>query len=317
MMLAPLLVVATALSSEPAWYHPDDVAVASEVFARSASETAARFDAIQRRLEDAGNVLTRLDVNVSICGTRATPEFRDWAIQLRKQVTGQYLRLQAYVDVLTADYESTFEAALERATAALSSTYNLKVCKAPRIMGPPGTGSCQGKSLNAELGARLDRDAVLQKEVQEILSIPWPELTLEARPQAVLPVTGTARYIDMDALVGTFLGTEVDGARDALQRDLEPLEADMKESDDPAVRARTTEQARALRDQYEKRLAQVGDRLFTALEPALVRAAKKGAPDQVGVCANPKRAGACQGEDVTATLLPLLEQDKKLARALD
>lgn len=310
------LVVPTALGAEPGWYHPDDVAAASELFTRAASASSARFDDAQRRLEAASTDLRNLDLDVSLCGSAASPEFRAWATDLRKQTTGRYLQVQAFVDVLTGDFEKTFGEALQRAVQGSAAQYEAVECRAPRVAGMPGAGTCKGTNLNPILAAAMDRDAVLQANVQEILSIPWPAFSIQGQAQPVIPVTGTDRFVYLDVMREAFLADRVRSLQAGLKADLEPLEADMEEGESPEKRTAATEQARVLRQAYEASLSVLGTHLFDALGPAFQRAEKAGAPGSVGVCPNPPRLGGCAGQDVTAALLPLLTADRKLQKAL-
>ena len=245
MYVALLALLVTAQAQEPGFYHPDDVAAASEVFSRSAATTAARFDGVQRKLDHAGSVVSTLDVGVSLCSDRASPDFQAYAAHLRRTVNGQYLQIQRFVDVLTEDFETTFDASLQRAIVSLEPTFGAETCKAPRIIGMSVSSTCRGVNLNARLGASMDRDPVLQKEVQDILRVPWPELSFQGAPQQVLPITGSARYVDLAALVDVFLSSRVKQAQRNLQEALAPLEADMEESEDPRVREAATARAAA------------------------------------------------------------------------
>jgi len=316
MVLAPLLLCLPAWALEPGFYNADDVAVISEVFARSSATAALRFDEVQRRLADAGTVLALLDVDVALCGAHAPESYRSYAGDLRKRTNGQFLQAQAFVDVLTRDFQTTFEAALQRAVADMGGAYEIQVCKAPRIVGMPGSGSCRGTDLNPAIGGKMDKDPLLKKNVDEILAIPWPELSFQGAAQPVIPVTGQDRYVDLDALASAFLSSSVTRARENLKKNLEPLEADMEESEDPATKARATEQAKTFRSAYDAEMAALGDTLFAALSTALPRVARASGPDQVGVCANPIRLSGCVGEDVTPQVLPLLETDRKFVKGL-
>ena len=300
-------------AAETAFYHPEDIRQLSQVFMAAQDRAARGADQTQAQLEAAGPVLVELDRDGTLVGGRAQPEFIQYAQDVRKQATGSFLRIQAFVDVFTDDFQATFEAAVERALPEVGAGLQVEQCKATGIHALLGHSQCEGQDLNAALAARLDEDPVLRAQVEEILAIPWPEFKLGGSPQQAIPLTGDGPWVHLDALVVGLLDDEVQDIVARNELGMERVEASMEEGSE-AERQGALAEGQRLRGVYEAEMAALGDDLFTSLAGAWPRLVKKGAPEIVSVCANPRALGGCAGEDVSDTVVPLILADRKLLR---
>jgi len=292
-------------------YHPDQVAQKSEVFHQAAVALGPRFDDVQGALARLGRALEGLDLAVATLGTDAPPELVDYAAATRRTATGQYIQVQRHVDLVQEDTARTFEAALARAVDGLGSEYDLEECGVSGVAAMMGRGgSCKGTDLNPRLAEALDADPELRADVGEIAEVPWPEVTVASTPQPVVPVTGTARWVAMHALVKAFADPSLDGHTEDLEDALAPLEDGLAAGDAKAIA--TAEKHRAT---YEAALAADGQVLRSALKDALEKAEKKGGLREVGLCANPGELGGCAGEDVTREVIAAMQADKRFLKA--
>ncbi len=317
-MLAPatVLLASAAMAGEPGYYHSDFVGPHSQVFVDASAQVASNFDELQGQMAAVSPHLVELDLNAALCGKRASDDFESYAAELRVESNGQTARVQAFVDLLVDDFESTFMAAMERCLPAAIEGYDAVECKAEGIHALLGRNSCLGTELNPIIGAAMDQDAELQAAVDEILELSWPTFSVQGRAQPVVPITGIGSYIVLDELVRVLAAAPVGGIQARFQSALEEVEADLEEGETPGIRQQALVRGQALREDYEHRLATYGERLFGAVQASLLRREKRGGPTAVGICANPAGLGGCPGTDVTAIALPLLESDKKLQRAL-
>lgn len=308
-----------AFAASQGYYHPDDVAAQSARFAEATSSVGPAWDKAQAAASRTGKALGDLELGVALLGDAAPQGFADRAQATRKEVTGQFMRLQRHVDLLQDDYAQTFQAALDRALARQGQ--GLTQCAPPRggmaaRFGPGGGGAsaaaCAGEDRNAALAKAIDADPELTRALAEIASVPWPTIEAPSRAEPVVPLTGDRDWIQAAPVARALIGDLIMTRQEALEDAMAPLE-DGLEASDPAAIARAAE----MREAWERDLAADGAALRTALADALARAAKK-TPElaAVGLCANPPALGGCAGVDRTELALPILHADPKLARAL-
>lgn len=313
--LALLAVVPGLLAADPAYYHPDDVAAASDLFIRASSRTAGAFEQRQQALAEASDALGRLDRNAALCGSRAPDELKAHVEAVRREATGQFLKIQAFVDVLTEDFQETFGEALQRAIQDLEGDWTLTQCRTSGVQAMMGKGGCEGENLNPVLARALDVDPGLQAEVAEILEVPWPDFELQPESRPPIPVTGSEHHAHLGPLADAFLQDRIE-AVDAWYAEassaLEPVEETSSGTADPA----RMEERKALREEYDRKMAEVGDALFEALDTAQKRLEKDGLPPSLGLCANPDSLGGCEGEDVTGEVLPILQDCGRFVKAV-
>jgi len=313
-----LLLLGSAAAAAPtAYYHPDNVAEKSTLFADSAKRSGDAFDKAQQSVGRLGAALEDLEIGVALLGKDAPAELRTWAEATQKAGMGQFLVMQHFVDAIQDDYSGAFEAALKRALPTVTGGKGVAVCKpsGPR-MGPGGGGAsrtCEGEDLNAALAKAIDADAALKAGLDEIMSRAWPSVSVQPAPQPVVALTGTTRWISAATLTEAFLQDRVTARREALDDAQAGLEERIDAQDAEAIA-----EAGRLKAAYLDGLGEDGAALRAAASEALARAAKSGAgPAEVGVCANPVALGGCPGEDVTEAALSALRADKKLPRTLE
>ena len=312
----PLLISVASFADEPGYYHSDFVGPHSELFRRASGHVGERFGAIEAEMAKASPDLVALDEATALCAQRAPEGFMTYAAELRRESNGQTARVQAFVDMLVDDFEYTFGGAMERVLEAATVGYTLTLCKAQGVHALLGRNQCVGTDVAPLIGKAMDSDSELMIDVDEIIALPWPAFTLEGRAQPVVPITGVGAYVELTALTDALLRLPIAEAKARHANAMEDIEADLEEGETQAVRDGALEKAEDYREIYEKDMAELGEGFFVAVQASLTRLQKKGAPAAVGVCANPKGLGGCNGEDVTETVIPLLQADKKLLKAL-
>lgn len=308
-LLAALSLAALAIAAEPAHYHPNDVAKKSALYAKVADTMGPAFEERQGRIAVLGTALAQLELGVALLGAAAPADVRGWSTMTRRKVVGEALRLQRHVDLLQEDYGRVFGAAVSRALPSVGKGFDVKECGATGVLAMIGKKDCPGADLNPKLGAALDVDAVLQRELADIATVEWPAFEAPKAQQPVVALTGTTRWVSGGALAEALIGSHVAALQDALESQLdrtmpeEPTEADVKK-------------AQGLKDAYLATLGNDGEVLRAALIAAVARAEKKGGLAQVGWCANPALLGGCPGDDVTTAVVATLREDKKFGKAI-
>jgi len=310
-----LLPCLLAVASSPAiaedvrgHYHPDDIAAASKVFAIAAESVGPRYAEAEGKLKTVGAGLAYLELGALTMGDRVPEGLDAWKDDLRRQATGEFIRLQRHVDLMGEDYGTEFGAAMERALGKEGA--GLVECGASGIAAMVGRKDCPGEDANARIAAAIDQDAALMKAVTSIDAVPWPEVSTPSRTWPVAPITGTSNWVQAGALLKKLFPERLQQHQDDLDRKLVDLEDAIAAGDEAALAS-----AREHRAAYDAALAADGEVLFAAITLALEKGAKKGAPTDVGLCANAPSLGGCEGNDITRDVLGFLAEDKRFVKA--
>jgi hypothetical protein len=278
------LLMTAAFAGTPAYYHPDDIAARSARFKEVAEVIQPKFERGQDVVARLSGALADLEIAVGLLGTDAPEGLTSWSQLTRRQVTGQYLRLNKHAELVQEDFSKVFLDALGRALPRVGAGKDLVECQAKGVEAMMHHTSCVGEDLNGPLAAAIDSDGQLGRELASILSIDWPTIAVDPQPQVVVPLTGTTRWVDLAALGHTFLQARLDARKDVFEHDLAPFE-DALDAKDPAAIARAGE----MKATYLARLGADGAVLRAAAAEALGRSRK--APREVGLCANPAALG--------------------------
>lgn len=313
MMTATLLALTlSASAADPAWYDPDKVAGASTVFASIAELLGPAFQDAESRVRSMGAGLESLDVGVGLLGAQAPEGFHSWAMDVRRQATGEQIRLQRHLGLLQDDCITEFGRALERALPVVSGGASVKECARGAVDAMVGRGAvCEGTDLSGALAAKMDQDAALKGAVEEIRALPWPDLTTPNQAWAPTPVSGTTVWVSATALHRAFLKDRVLAMQDELTRGLDALDEQLQAGDADALAKATT-----LRERYDAALAAEGAKLMAAMAASFERGERKGGPKGVGICGNPSAFGGCTGSNNSKAVITWLKADKKFAREL-
>lgn len=311
-LLAGLLVPA-ATAAPAAWYHPDQVAGQSALFANASAEIVPAYQDVETALRQLSPAVEDLELASTLAAGSLSSADKAYALDVRKQAAALLVAAQARVDAVQEAYGQSFGAALERALAVEGKGKEVKECAGGggiQAMMGPGRKPCVGEDLNPALAARLDADEALRAEITQANAQPWPEIHLGGRALAPLALTGDAGHVQLAPLARALWEARLTDRADDLDRALEPLEDALAAGD-----AQALAQAQGHRAAYDRKLAADGQVLLPLLGESLARL-KGGAGADVGLCINPGGLGGCTGADRTAELLPLLVADKKLAKAL-
>lgn len=297
----------SAFAGAPAFYHPDDIAAKSAQFAAASDLVGPKFEAGERQVGQLTKAVGRLELGTALLGARAAPDLQAWTTTTRRQLTGQYLRLQRHVELIQGDFSNVFVAALDRALPGITAGKDAVECVASGVAAMMHRTDCVGEDLNGALAAALDKDTKLQADLKDIASVEWPTVTLEPATQPVVAVTGVERYVSLWALGEKFAGARVSERETTLDAALEELAEGLDANDPKAIAS-----AEAARATWAAGTGADGDALMAAAEAAMAK--QKAAPAAWGWCANPKLLGGCSGEDVTKEVVELLAADKKFAK---
>jgi hypothetical protein len=314
-MLLFLALNTVALAQEAAFYHPEQIAKKSALFAAAAEASAPHFQTAQDIIGRYSLALEDLEVGVLIAASRLDSATIERAESLRREFMGNYMRTSAHVELLQTDYDEIFTGAMERALATDLGDYTVEECGATGVAALTGRSNCKGVDLNQAIASIIDQDAALAREVEEINGIPWPDLEVESETQPAVPLLGedtqAASLIDVSKLGKTFLLDRIMEHQDDLDRSLSPLEDGLESNDEGSITA-----AQALRETYESAVAADGEELLEAVEASLLRLAKKKGLGAISLCVNPKAFGGCTGNGQSAELIQLLSEDRKFTKAV-
>lgn len=309
-----------AAHAEPVGHwHPDDLAPRSTVF----RDTSLR---LQEPFTDRSNDTERLAVALrqyrealDLLGTRAPEVERERLEALEKTFGRERAALDAFANTIITDYDLVYMAAVQRALAAHGG--EIEECEDQQPVGPamPGMPSrtqknpdCHGPELNGSLAQSVDSDPELKAALDEILSRPWPTITIAVQQAA--PVGGGDRYLLVRDLF-------VAGAKATLKAiDQEDDDARMKI--EAAIEGgASVEELKRLEPEAAKIEAQTAEKRATLADNVLTTASARIAKRWVGEagtgwCANPVLLGGCTGQNATSELVSRLLDDRKVAKAL-
>lgn len=301
------ILIAVASAGTPAFYHPDDIAARSARFREVSEAIAPKFERGQDVVARYSNALADLEIGVALLGEAAPEGLATYAQLTRRQVTGQYLRLNKHSELVQEDFSGVFLDALSRALPKLSAGKDVVECKATGVEAMMHQTSCKGENLNEPLARLIDADGQLGRDIASILSIEWPSVTVDPKAQLVAPLTGTQSWVDLATLGKAFASARLEARKDAFEHELAPLEDGLDAKDAGAIKA-----AGEKKEAYLTALGGDGALLRAATQGALGRA--RNLPAAVGLCANPAALGGCTGEDVTRQVIEVLRSDRKFAK---
>jgi hypothetical protein len=316
-----LLVGAVAWGADPVGYwHPDDLAGLSGLYASSSEQLQAPFGARNQELERAAAAIREYRVALDLLGDRAPAAERARLEALEAAHAENHAATQRFAGQLVEDYDRAFTAAVERAAAAVGVVAQCEgeiplPSSGPRIPGSPRktmpNPACVGRNLNADLAKAVDADSAANTAIGAIVARPWPALA----PVAVeaQPVVGEGeRWLRVVDVLRA-------GARGALTA-LDRQDDDAREVVEAAMEQATTEaELQALVPKVEAIEAETAAARAALAAPILAvaeaRMAKwKGEPTTAW-CANPSALGGCSGADAGVDVLAKLVADKKVAAA--
>ncbi|MFT4625548.1 MAG: hypothetical protein ACI8PZ_004216 [Myxococcota bacterium] len=313
-----LISLLTAAALAGGFYHPNDIAGESTLFAKASAGSTAPLEAANVSLTRLSAALVAYEESLDLLGDRAPAAERERLDQLRIDYNRKFAKLQAFADAVIEDFDAEFTGAMERALAAHGSA---DVCErlVPAGRALPGmparmekNPACTGDDLNPTAAAAMDADPVLQQAVAEIVAITWPAVDLDAAPQTT--VGPSDRWIDVRTFVGAVAREGLREIARADARDRAEFEMSIAEGASNDELAQYVTEAKALTARTAAARAAVAAPLLTAAEGVLEKWAAKGQP-ATGWCANPATLGGCTGEPAPSEVVQALVDDKKVGRA--
>lgn len=298
-------------AATPAYYHPDDVAAASERFAEAARAIGPPFEEADAEASRYGTWMADLELGVALLGSSAPAGLGAWSTALRRDVTAQFLALQKHADAVQGAYSKAFGNAVERALPTVGAGRTVVECTGSGMLAMMHHTSCEGENLNASLARAIDNDPMLGDDLRELAVRSWPHITASGAPQTPVALTGVVRSIDLGEVAAALILPRLEARKDALEHALDPLQDGIAAHDATAM-----SEAGAAKQAYIAQLGEDGVVLRAAITAALQRAEKKGGPTAVAACPNPAGLGGCGVEDVTESVLDVLRADKKLVKEL-
>lgn len=302
-MIAVLLTLALA-DAPPLWWTEDGITRNSALFGRAQARDAQAYDAAQKQLDGAKRASGALELADALLA--ADPARAAYVEKVDRALSVQFLRLQKHTDMLGEDYSRMFGAAVERAIPLVAKgatvTECTKLTKVEAMMGK--SPHCDGTDISSRIAATIDDDKELQHQVTDLLTVEWPAIGLTGEVQPPSAVTGAERTVDVATLARACRGPELKELDEAREAAIEELTADL-DSTDPSVKQAAIEKGKAVRETWRKGVADVGARLWPEVKKKLEKAAKKGGPAKVALCANPTSLGGCGLPDATPDVVAL------------
>ncbi len=292
----------------PSWWTEDGITRNSALFGRAQARDAKAYEVAQKALDGAKRAVGSLELADALMApdaARAT-----YLTGVDRQLSVQFLRLQKHADQLGEDYSRMFGAAVERALPVVSAGATVTECtQIGKMEAMLGRGPrCDGTDISGKVAAAIDQDAELKRQVEDLLTIDWPAIALQGAPQTPVALTGTERTVDAAALARLVAGEQLRLLDETREAAIEEL-GEALGSPDPSVKGPAVAKGEEIRTTWRKGVAAVGTRLWPDVKKKLEKAAKKGGPAKVALCANPVALGGCGVPDATAEVLAVFREE--------
>lgn len=310
--------VGGALAAGGGFYHPNDVAAESAVYARSSEKLSAPVEALQAEVDALGPALLQYREALDLLGARAPAAERDRLLALEAQYNRQYAGAQSFLDGLVGGFDDAFVQAKDRAVAGLgvpAVECEREVATGMSMPGMPQrrtpNPACTGDDLNGKIAAAMDADPKLAAALEELLARPFPHVELDVDPQ---PVIGAGdRWISVSSFVRLAARkqlTAIDNQDDEARAEIDAL---LETGATPQELAAAQEKGQEIAAATAAKRAALAAPALAAADKLLAKWAKK--EPATAWCANPPALGGCVGEDATNDLASRLVDEKKVAAA--
>jgi hypothetical protein len=307
-----LFLALTAGASDPGRASPSAIAQASALYREASEKAGGTYAERERAAEAMAAALTAYREGLDLLGDRAPAAERERLEALQKRFNREVGVLRAFADTALEDFDAVFSDAMQRALPRGTKVCEGTIPDGPALPGMPArtrpNPDCPGADRSADVARAMDADPALRAAVTEILALRWPELTVDATPQA--PVGG-ATWIGVQPFARALLRDRlaaIDRADDAARV---PLAAALEEGLDGADTAALVAQGRAITEQTARARAAAAAPLLAAAE---ARGPKVGIADP-GWCANPAALGGCTGQPAPDAAIQGLRADKKVLKS--
>ena len=297
-----LLVVGAALAEAPVWWTEEGVMRSAAIFGKAQARDAKAYESVSDELARARRAVGDLELGNALLEPDATRAA--YAARLDRALSGQFLRLQKHVDLLSGDYSRVFGAAVERAIAVAAAGQTVTQCttvsQVERMLGKGP--KCPGQDISAKVAATIDSDRELASQVESILSVEWPTIVVVGEAQPAVPLTGKERSVDVAALGRAVAGDALKALDDEREAALEQIQEEL-DSPDAATKEAAVKKGSAIEETWRAAVGELGRKSWPGVKKKLEKAAKKGGPIGVSLCANPVSLGGCGLPDATADVV--------------
>lgn len=302
-----LLVASFAAAEAPLWWTEGGITSASALFAKAQARDAVGYEAVQTSLARARKAVGDLELGTALLAEDAARTA--YAGRLDRSLSGQFLRVQKHVDLLGTDYSRVFGAAVERALPSVAPGQTVIQCtQISQVEAMLGKGPrCPGTDISGKVAAAIDADPALQSQIGSILSVDWPTIAVEGEVQAPVALTGTERSVSAAVLARALRPDELRQLDDDRAVALEQL-SDALNGDDRAAKRAAVAEGEAVAARWRAGVAALGKKLWPDVKKKLEKAARKGGPAGVALCANPESLRGCGLPDATDAVVELLTE---------
>ena len=301
------------------YYHPADIAQASEIYGQSAENAGNKAMEVERQADAIAQALVIYEENLDLFSIPSDDPRRAHQVSTKKSFNREVSVVREFVNAMLEDFDAEFSMAMERAVAKHSGAVE---CVAQIPVGRPLPGipsrmkdnpDCKGDNLNQAIAKSMDADPKLRAAVDEILALEWPSITDPNSQQT--PVGQSPSYMDAHAFFSKTIGDGLAAIRksDGMARSELQLAVDEGAANDD-LKTMVAEAQRITAQTFQARAA-LADPVLKAIDAFDAKRAKKGQASTAW-CLQPKRLGGCTGDDKTASQIELILADKRVMKSL-
>lgn len=308
-----ILLLSALASAGPGHVHPSEIARHSGLYTKAAESAGAKFQQIEAKSEAMAAALAAYETSLDLLGDKAPASERARLQELRRTFNRERSVLQAFATTLMEDFDTEFSQAMERVLPKGAEICEPTVSEGAALPGMPArtkpNPDCKGEDLNQQTATRMDADPSLKAAVEEMLSLEWPSLTLEAQAQAPI---GASTWIPVETFFKQVAGAQLKQIDRADEEARLPFAAALEAGASREELESLREQARKVTDRTAAARASLARE---TIEVVPARSDRKGVP-ALGWCANPALFGGCTGTEATSEHIQAILADKKVSKTL-
>lgn len=319
-MLTILTLLCAAHAAPAGYYHPYDLSSESRLFGRAQDEAGTVFQARQEKAEALAAALRHYEEALDLLGDRAPQAERERYQALEASFHREFAVLQDFTNQQLEGFETAFVSAMQRAVGnqPLVECHPSQAPSGPRMTPRFGGGggepvTCEGEDANPRLAAAMDADPALKAELDAILTRDWPDLTIDAVPQAPIGSSVTAT-LPIRPFFQRALPDTLDAITSADDDARLEFQAAIEAGATTEQLARFRDEAAAITARTAAQRAEVAGLLQPTLDKLWAKLAKKGT--SLGWCAQPELLGACTVPAASDEVQTSVREHPTLRRAL-
>jgi hypothetical protein len=294
-----LLLTINIHAKELYYYDSNEIAPLSKTFVNAQSQLFPKYESLEKEITKYDVGIKKMETMMFLSDSDDGKLYEQF-INEKKQFVGQKIQFQKRSEQTINGYGEAFLSAVQ--TEIQSNWIDAVECseKQSLIMGMQlnkETVECQGRNISTELAQGIDKNPVLQSEIDKINKAPWPNISLPNLQQTL-----GSEYMYLSMVSEYFYSEELKYQKALRRQEIDKLGAQLQ-SEDEAQKKEAIAQAEQINQNYRIALLSYGQQIHSALE--------KMEKDNIAICYTPKEFEGCSGTNVSNDMIAQIEGHRK------